>query len=117
MKKILALIAICTLMVSCTEGKKTAADLASNALSTAVVKELECSNADAVKADVTTQIDKILKIQAETSGSAASMFCGDLVALAVPKLVDAGIPDAWGCTAANAKEKLATLADKACEKL
>lgn len=112
-----ALLLLAMLAISCTEGKKTAADMATGALSAAVVKHLECANADAVRADVKVQVDKVLKVEAETQGSVVSKFCGDIVTLAVPGLVDAGIPDSWGCTATDAKEKLVSLASKACDNL
>ena len=101
MKKVLFLVVIMSLFVSCTKGKETAANLVTDNLSGIIIK---------------AEVDKLFKIEAETA-SIASAFCNTVVDILVPQLVQAGIPATWECSADNASDKVADLAKQGCAKL
>lgn len=117
MKKLLLMLVVAISFASCTkEGIKTeASKFITENVSKVIVAELECAQVDAVKADVKAQVDKLLKINAETSFGAS--FCNSMVDLAVPQLIKSGVPATWECTAATATANVVELAKKGCAKL
>jgi hypothetical protein len=118
MKMLFALIALSLVLVGCSgkDVKQTAADLVTNNLSTVVVTQLQCAQADAVKADIKAKVDALFKVEAQTD-SLGSAFCNSVVDIIVPQLVQAGIPATWECSAANATDKVVELAKQGCAKL
>ena len=118
MKSFVFVTLMALLSVSCSkeDAKQKAADLVTSNVSNVLVTNLECSNADAVKADVGAQVNKLFKIEAEAA-SLGEAFCNSVVDIVVPQLVSAGIPATWGCTAAGATDKVVELAKKGCAKL
>lgn len=117
MKSLLILTALCYVAMSCTKAKETAADLVTANVSSVLVKELQCAQGDKVKADIKAGTDKLLNIQAETAkASVSAAFCYTVVEILVLQVVNAGIPTAWECSAADASANVVELAKKGCER-
>jgi hypothetical protein len=118
MKMLFVMIALSLALVSCSgkDVKQGAANLVTDNLSSVVVAQLQCAQADAVKADIKLKVDALFKVEAETS-SLGGAFCNSVVDIVVPQLVQAGIPATWECTAANATDKVVELAKQGCAKL
>jgi hypothetical protein len=116
--KMLVTVMAMALLVGCSkeDAKKKAAELVTSNVSSVLVNSLECTNADAVKADVGAQVDKLFKIEAEAK-SMGEAFCNSVVDIVVPKLVSAGLPAAWGCKATSATAEVLELAKKGCSSL
>lgn len=76
-----------------------------------VAAELECANTAAIAEDVKAALDKVLGAEQESVGG---VLCTAAVNALVPVLVQNAIPAKWECKATDAKDKLTTLASKAC---
>jgi hypothetical protein len=107
------------------QAKKKAAD----AITKAIVETGECQATDAVQADV----EALLKIESDNSlvvkalnesapeGSqaegVASEICKAAASLAIPALLDKGVPSKWECGLSDLSEKINQLAAQACDKV
>jgi hypothetical protein len=137
--KTLMLIILSVTLASCAyfESKvlPKAKEAASKSITGAIVKEGQCANVEAVKADV----DKLLKIESDesvvvkaiaeaeevqvsqksvaASEKLVSKLCKSAFGLAVPALLSKGVPQAWGCSLVDLGSKLDLLAAKACDKI
>ena len=121
-KLVLTLICSVVLATGCTQKPGCVIqDTLSNTLSPVIANGLQCSNPEAVKASIVGVIQKtgMCTQQAETVaglpsfGQEACKFVGGLV---LSQVAAQAIPAEWGCTAANAKEKLAALIAEGCTK-
>ena len=117
-------------MASCSffQGKviPAAKKSASEKITQAIVKTGECKAADVIKADV----DKLLKIEADESmvvkalGESApegaqeeglvSEICKSAAKLALPVLLQKGVPEKWECALTDLGSKVGLLAEQAC---
>ena len=139
MKKLLSATMILSLLTlaSCsyfeTKVLPKAKAAASLSITKAIVKEGQCANAEAVKLDV----DKLLKIESDESvvvkaiadaevaqvqsvapsTKLISKLCKSAFTLAVPKLLEKGVPEVWGCSLVDLSAKIDLLASKACDKI
>ena len=139
MKSLLSLIVLSVLMLtaSCTVFQDkvvpAAKKLASEKVTSAIVKTGQCSNVEAVKADV----DGLFKIESDTSlvvsaiaeapapvvaksfsgNPIVSSICKSAVSLALPPLLKKGVPAAWGCTLVDVSAQLESIALDACSKI
>lgn len=137
MKKLLCLSLLLSL-VSCsyfeTKVVPKAKIAASASITKALVKEGQCANVEAVKADV----DKLLKIESDESvvikalapeavevqslsatpsTKLAAVICKSAASLAIPSLLKKGVPEAWGCSLTDLSGKIELLASNACDKI
>jgi hypothetical protein len=88
--------------------------IATQAVSTA----LECSNHEAVQKDLSAVIEKAgLCNQPLATGPISDAFCPLISASVVKFVADNSIPAAWGCLAANAKDKVSSALASACKML
>lgn len=137
MKKFLSFAIVCVLMLgmtSCAVFENTipkAKQSAADAITKAIVKTGECAAVDMVKADV----EKLLKIEsdegmvAKAIGSAqeapegsqqegvVSAICKSAASLALPTLLQKGVPEKWECALTDLGGKIGQLADEACGKI
>lgn len=118
MKKLLALALIALLAVACSNTTKTVtADLVSSALATATVTALDCTGTDAVKADVTTAVNKIFNVQSTattTEKGIVQSLCKTVVAEVVPTLIGTAVPATWNCKLNKLDNAATVLAESAC---
>lgn len=116
MKKFFALALIALVAVACSNATKmVTADLVSSALSTATVTALDCTGTDAVKADVTTAVNKVFNIQStETEKGIVKDLCKTVVAEVVPTLIGTAVPATWNCKLAKLDNAATVLAESAC---
>lgn len=118
MKKFFALALIALVAVACSNATKTVtADLVSSALSTATVTALDCTGTDAVKADVTTAVNKVFNIQSTETATEKGIvkdLCKTVVAEVVPTLIGTAVPATWNCKLAKLDNAATVLAESAC---
>jgi len=120
MKFMFSLLAVLVMLVSCSQTQKCdIQDKLVLGMSNAVVKNLQCSNLDAIKADIDKVVGKIGLCKAQTAGQQSPI--GDLCALIVDPIVDLAvgqaIPVAWGCTGGSTKDALKVYLKEACQQL
>jgi len=109
----------------CTKGSSVGCVVegtASTAIGAAIASQLQCSGGDKITADVQGQISKLGLCKkddskAMTTKSIGSDICAGIVGNVISNLASQGIPAAWGCSAANAKEALSGVVKTACEKV
>lgn len=136
MKKILSfvlLVCVAMSLASCSLFSEkvipAAKKSASEKITMAIVKTGECKNVEQVQADV----NELLKVEsdegmvAKAIGSEApagsqqegivSQICKSAASLALPTLLQKGVPDKWECTLTDLGGKIGDLADMACGKI
>ena len=102
---------------------------AADAITKAIVKTGECKAVEMVQSDV----EKLLKIESDDSmvvkalGSTApegsqqesiiSQICKSAASLALPTLLQKGVPEKWECQLIDLGGKIGELADQACGKI
>jgi hypothetical protein len=124
--KNIAIIAICIAALvgaaACNKPGCVIQDTLTSTLTPVIAAGLQCSNPDAIKASLVTVVQKtgMCSQQAETTtglpsiGGEACKFVGGLL---VSSVAAQAIPAEWGCTATDAKAKLAAVIAQGCAKL
>lgn len=93
-------------------------DQAATMATSVIVKELECSNVEVVRADMLELVSKagLCKNPAPT-GPIADAICPSLTAQLIEYLASTAIPAEWGCKPNSATSRLSTLILEACKKI
>lgn len=91
-------------------------NVAASAVVPAIAAGLQCSNPDAIKGTLLLLGEKAGLCTGQQAG-VGSAICMSLSGLVVDSVASAGIPAAWGCTAANAKDLLKGVINQACAKI
>jgi hypothetical protein len=82
----------------------------------AIVANLQCSNQEAVHADMHTLVGKLGLCKSET-GMIADTFCPVVVSAVSDFVSKNAIPMTWQCSAENAKDKLGEVLLDLCKKI
>ena len=110
MKSLLLLVPL-LLITSCRVGC-VIEDNATTIISAGVATGLQCTNVKAVEEDVRAAVEKVGLCGEERK--VMGPVCAVLAGILVNSLVNAAIPDDWGCTPDAAASSLTSLALKAC---